>query len=172
MRLKCHLNKESTNSLCNHSMWTLYTLREETSQINIILQQKLPAVKLSVVCTVYKQWLYVVGNLCLQLSLNPLGTGDLFYQSEGLNTFWALLIFLIKLVFYLSWWPILLIIHHTSRAHGPVTIVYYFVLYHQVYDALNDIIMTPPWCYNRGTYMSFQSGNQGWTYMSFQSSKG
>ncbi len=42
----------------------------------------------------------------------------------------------------------------------------------QVHDALNDITMTPPWCYNRGTYMSFQSLNQGWTYVSFQSSKG
>ncbi len=31
-----------------------YTLREEPSQINAILQQKLPAAKLSAVCTVYK----------------------------------------------------------------------------------------------------------------------
>ncbi len=45
-------------------------------------------------------------------------------------------------------------------------------LHHQVHDALNDIKMTPPWCYNRGTYMSFQSLNKGWTFMSFQSSKG
>ncbi len=31
------------------------TLREEPSQINVILQQKLPAAKLCAVCTVYKQ---------------------------------------------------------------------------------------------------------------------
>ncbi len=43
-----------------------------------------------------------------------------------------------------------------------------FLLDHQVHDSLNDITMTPPWCYNRWTYMSFQSLNQGWTYMSFQ----
>ncbi len=35
------------------------TLREEPSQINIILQYKLLAAKLRAVCTVYKQWLYV-----------------------------------------------------------------------------------------------------------------
>ncbi len=33
----------------------LSTLREEPSQINVILQQKLSAAKLSAVCTVYKQ---------------------------------------------------------------------------------------------------------------------
>ncbi len=32
------------------------TLREEASQINVNLQQVLPAAKLSAVCTVYKQW--------------------------------------------------------------------------------------------------------------------
>ncbi len=32
-----------------------------------------------------------------------------------------------------------------------------FCLHHHVHDARNDITMTPPWCYNRGTYMSFQS---------------
>ncbi len=31
-------------------------------------------------------------------------------------------------------------------------------------NALNDITITPPWCYHRGTYMSFQSLNQGWPY--------
>ncbi len=31
------------------------TLREEPSQINVILQQKMSAAKLSAVCTVYKQ---------------------------------------------------------------------------------------------------------------------
>ncbi len=31
------------------------TLREKSSQINVILQQKLPAAKMSAVCTVYKQ---------------------------------------------------------------------------------------------------------------------
>ncbi len=31
------------------------TLREEPNQINVILQKKLPAAKLSAVCTVYKQ---------------------------------------------------------------------------------------------------------------------
>ncbi len=46
-----------------------------------------------------------------------------------------------------------------------------FFLHHQVHHALNDITMTPPWCYNTGTYMSFPSLNKGWTYMSFQSSK-
>ncbi len=44
-------------------------LREEHSQINVILQQKLPAAKLSAVCTVYKQWVYIVGDLWLQLWL-------------------------------------------------------------------------------------------------------
>ncbi len=34
--------------------------REEPSQINVILQQKLLAVKLSTICTLYKQWLYVL----------------------------------------------------------------------------------------------------------------
>ncbi len=34
---------------------SLYTLREEPIQINVILQHNLPAAKLSVVCTVYKQ---------------------------------------------------------------------------------------------------------------------
>ncbi len=32
-----------------------YTLREEPSQINVILQQKLQAAKLSTVCTIHKQ---------------------------------------------------------------------------------------------------------------------
>ncbi len=50
--------------------------------------------------------------------------------------------------------------------------VIYVFLHHQVHNALNDITMTPWWCYNTGTYMSFHSLNQGWTYMSFQSRKG
>ncbi len=37
---------------------------EEPSQTNVILQQKLPAVKLSSVCTVYKQWLPTSGCNC------------------------------------------------------------------------------------------------------------
>ncbi len=32
----------------------VYTLKEEPSQINVILQQKLPTAKLSTVCAVYK----------------------------------------------------------------------------------------------------------------------
>ncbi len=42
----------------------------------------------------------------------------------------------------------------------------------KVHDALNDITMMPPWYYNRRTYMSLRSLNQGWTYMSIQSNKG
>ncbi len=38
-----------------HSIQPASTLREEPSQINVILQQKLTAVKLSAVCTVHKQ---------------------------------------------------------------------------------------------------------------------
>ncbi len=30
-----------------------------------------------------------------------------------------------------------------------------FFLHHQVHDTLNDVTMMSPWCYNRGTYMSF-----------------
>ncbi len=36
-----------------------------------------------------------------------------------------------------------------------------FFLHHQVHDALNDVTMTPPWCYNNGTYMSFKSLTRG-----------
>ncbi len=43
------------------------TLREVPSQINVILEQKLSAAKLSTVCTVYKQ--SVIGYLWLQLWL-------------------------------------------------------------------------------------------------------
>ncbi len=39
----------------NTYVYTKVTLREEPSQINVILQQKLLAAKLSAVCTVYKQ---------------------------------------------------------------------------------------------------------------------
>ncbi len=39
-------------------------LREEPSQISVILQQKLLAAKLSTVCTVYKQWLATSGCNC------------------------------------------------------------------------------------------------------------
>ncbi len=42
-----------------HGLQCLDTLREEPNQINVILQQKLPAAKLSTVCSVYKQLLYV-----------------------------------------------------------------------------------------------------------------
>ncbi len=44
-------------------------LSERPSQINVILQQKLLAAKLSTLCTVYKKRLYDVGDLWLQLSL-------------------------------------------------------------------------------------------------------
>ncbi len=77
--------------------------------------------------------------------VNPLGTGDLkFYQSQGLSTFWGLFIFFNKPIFYLSWQPVLLIIHHVSRAHVPLTTIYNFFGHHQVHDALNDITITPP----------------------------
>ncbi len=42
-----HINIGETHTV------DLGTLREEPSQINVILQQKLPAAKLSAVCTVY-----------------------------------------------------------------------------------------------------------------------
>ncbi len=37
-------------------------LREEHRQIYVIFQKKLPAAKLSAVCTVYKQWVYIVAT--------------------------------------------------------------------------------------------------------------
>ncbi len=40
------------------------TLREEPSQVNVILHQKLSAAKLSAVCTLYKQWLATSGCNC------------------------------------------------------------------------------------------------------------
>ncbi len=117
-----------------------------------------------------KNTLKIEKSICI----NPLGTGDLkCYQSQGLSTFCGLFfIYLLNQSF----------IWHGSQFSSLFTILQehmslwqqcnIFFLHHQVHDALNDIIMTPPWCYNRGTYMSFQSFNQGWTYMSFQSSKG
>ncbi len=53
----------------HYTCCSTFTLRGEPSEINVNLQQKLPAAKLSVVCTVYKQWLYVIGDLWLQLEL-------------------------------------------------------------------------------------------------------
>ncbi len=42
---------------CDHESMinNMIALREKPSQINVILQQKLPAGKLSAICTVYKQ---------------------------------------------------------------------------------------------------------------------
>ncbi len=122
---------------------------------------------------VFTYWLWLMFYIQNIFALTPwgLGTWNVTNPRD-----WALFgdffkIFFIKPVFYLSWQPILLIIHYTSRAHVPLTTINFFFFHHQVHDALNAITMTPPWCYNRGTYMSFQSLNKGWTYMSFQTSK-
>ncbi len=49
------------------------------------------------------------------LFFNALATGDFkFLPVPGTEHFLGTFYFLIKPVFYLSWWPILLIIHHTS----------------------------------------------------------
>ncbi len=61
-----------TNDFHSEDCWcyiTNGTLREEPNQINVILQQQLPAAKLSAVCTVYKQLLYVLLSCWLQLWL-------------------------------------------------------------------------------------------------------
>ncbi len=62
---------QTSDTLGCHYTTTLKhpTLREEPSQINVILQQKLLAAKLSAVCTVYKQWLYVLLSCWWQLWL-------------------------------------------------------------------------------------------------------
>ncbi len=52
---------------CGHTLpcrFNTATHREEPSQINVSLQEKLLAAKLSAVCTVYKQWLMTFGCNC------------------------------------------------------------------------------------------------------------
>ncbi len=59
------LKKEENTSLTNSNLFMIITLREEPNQINVIWQPKLPAAKLSPVCTVYKQWLATSGCNCM-----------------------------------------------------------------------------------------------------------
>ncbi len=54
------------------------------------------------------------------LTLWGLGTWN-FISPKDWALFGHFLFIFIKPVFYLSWWPILLIIHHSSRAHVPLT---------------------------------------------------
>ncbi len=87
-----------------------------------------------------------------------LWTGDLKFYPRT-EHFWGTFYFVIK--------PVLLIFHDsqfsslftivqelTSRSTDHNVIL---LLHHQVYGTLNDITMTPPWCHNSGTYMSFTS---------------
>ncbi len=59
------VNRSSIERLVFSIEIEVYTLREEPSKINVILQLKLPAAKLNAVCTVYK----LIVNLWLQLCL-------------------------------------------------------------------------------------------------------
>ncbi len=105
-----------------------------------------------------------------------MGTGDLkFYQSQGLNTFWGPFFYFFLLnpsfICHGSKFASLFII---LQEHMSLWLqCNLFLGHHQVHDAL---LMTSQWRHydvtREGHNMSFQSLNQGWTYMSFHSSKG
>ncbi len=114
---------------------------------------------------------YLGNNISLASTVslpNPLGTGDLkFHQSQGLSTFSGLFLFLLNQSFICNgsqFSSLFTILQEHMSLWPQCNIVF---LHHKVHDALNNITMTltPPWCYKRGTYMSFQSLHQGWTYM-------
>ncbi len=54
----------------------------------------------------------------------------------------------------------------------PWTLCNHWCLHYQVHNTPNDVIMVSQWCHNKWINMSLLSVTRGWTYMSFQSSKG
>ncbi len=115
-------NLQATTSWYLYDRWCIMrntynscrSLRQEPSQINVILQQKLPTAKLSAVCIVYKQWLYVLLSSWLQLWLkNRCKTQDTIpYFSYCSYCFWITtnitviiqFFLLLLLCLYDKWW--------------------------------------------------------------------
>ncbi len=84
---------------------TCTTFREERSQINVILQRKLLAVTLSVVCNVYKHQLYVHGDLWLHLWLKN------HWKNTGYYSIFQLLLSLFVFLFFVFQLLLLLLLN-------------------------------------------------------------